>query len=652
VSAVPSAASELQQDDEIENFRIETQADALSVANEAADTEASTEVKANIRVSAVSPGQNTQIPRPVWTPTLRLKDKADGVSSKPLTLESQNEFGIPILDDDQWGILAEGGPSPFCPDTSLTARSSSGNGENHASTGMHFCSEGADECYYLDDCFVIDPEAADSIKAEEDLDAVGAGIDDLTQDDIIIDSEAADPCHIETSRERLKVTDTETDGIGSALVSNADVKSKLALAAEDRPQISADPCRPVQETSEAASRVRNGAEVKPQCSHKELPQVPIDLNKPSLAAVLGSWWDEEGSHYEVTFDRDSSSSCCVKTTRPGGVVLTTAALIHFARRNSRFRMGSIVWGGAFALVTPLEHADELRWTSSFKGNGKEFVWTRHQASCSRQQSEQGFIRGKSGKGIWRPRAVESTKANDLDDNLVHTESMAKNATTDSCCVDRRQISLELFEHETDEVVADVSGGAKSESSLSEEEPPRESVDLTKPTLEVVLGFWWDTVGSYYEVAFNKGCSSSCSVKTFLPGGVVRSTKGLIRIARPRSRFPSGSIVWGEAFVLDTPIRSADELKWIKSRTGKPHRGKGKDFLWTRHEEEGNCSESEPEQGQECIRRDNVGKAVWRSRTARSKTSGQKSTKTKTSVACRRVQAHNGIWRVIRKEVDE
>jgi len=99
-----------------------------------------------------------------------------------------------------------------------------------------------------------------------------------------------------------------------------------------------------------------------------------------------------------------------------------------------------------------------------------------------------------------------------------------------------------------------------------------------PGLDVVLGSWWDAQHSFYEVAFDVGSSSSCSVKTTRPDGRRVHTRDLIHQrptkARRKLLAPVGTIIWSNNFALQTPLRSSNTLCW-KSLSG------GKSFVWTR-----------------------------------------------------------------------
>jgi len=99
------------------------------------------------------------------------------------------------------------------------------------------------------------------------------------------------------------------------------------------------------------------------------------------------------------------------------------------------------------------------------------------------------------------------------------------------------------------------------------------IDDWPPRLDIVIGSWWDAQDSFYEVAFDWGSTSTCSVKTTRPYGRRVHTRHLIH--QRSNRAPEGTIVWGNSFALQTPLQSPDALCW-KSLTG------GKDFIWMRH----------------------------------------------------------------------
>lgn len=198
-------------------------------------------------------------------------------------------------------------------------------------------------------------------------------------------------------------------------------------------------------------------------------------------------------------------------------------------------------------------------------------------------------------------------------------------------------------------------------------------------LNAVLGSWWDAKLSFYEVCFDKESNSSCYVKTTRPAGVVRETNGLIRMGQVRGK-TLGRVIWGSAFILETPIKNPNRLQWRSIRGGK-------DFMWTRELEdeedaEGGAEESwqiaspvEADQGsesqapepemqppitnEECTSfsehwgKRSIQKRVWRAVDGKPLVAAKpgESSKTPSEVAaapCRRTKGRNGAWRVLDK----
>jgi hypothetical protein len=93
--------------------------------------------------------------------------------------------------------------------------------------------------------------------------------------------------------------------------------------------------------------------------------------------VLGSWQDQRGSCYEVTFDnvKATSSGCTVQTIRPDGSTLSTRGLIRcgWIKGYSEKR---ITWQGQY-ILEPVS-ANEIRWISAKRGTRDKnaFRWTR------------------------------------------------------------------------------------------------------------------------------------------------------------------------------------------------------------------------------------------------------------------------------------
>jgi len=128
----------------------------------------------------------------------------------------------------------------------------------------------------------------------------------------------------------------------------------------------------------AKNRNRKAAEEIEPCSNNEVKQkvsrTPAEAPPtPNLDVLIGCWWDEKDSFYEVTFDEGTTSSCHVKTTRPGGAVRETAALIRVGQVRGK-SAGRIIWGSAFVLEMPVECPDLLQW-KSVRG-GRDFSWIR------------------------------------------------------------------------------------------------------------------------------------------------------------------------------------------------------------------------------------------------------------------------------------
>lgn len=201
------------------------------------------------------------------------------------------------------------------------------------------------------------------------------------------------------------------------------------------------------------------------------------------------------------------------------------------------------------------------------------------------------------------------------------------------------------------------------SSQIQEEP-------VLPRLSAVLGNWWDDKGSYYEVFYDDGTTSTCYVQTTRPGGAVRGTKALIHIGQVKGR-PAGRILWGSTFVLETPISDPRSLDWYSIRGGK-------DFKWTRAATQGdsrNTPSSPSNKGKTAHKEkdiaspaqnknskpDNTGgawhpkgfaqKRVWRAVPETQTASAKSPAKTPSEVAaspCRRVKSHSGVVRIIKK----
>jgi len=200
--------------------------------------------------------------------------------------------------------------------------------------------------------------------------------------------------------------------------------------------------------------------------------------------------------------------------------------------------------------------------------------------------------------------------------------------------------------------------------------------LSLPSLELVVGCWWDAKESYYEVTFDEGTTASCHVKTTRPGGVVRETKALIRAGQVRGK-QVGRILWGSAFILELPVTKTDQLEWRSIRGGK-------DFSWMRqvekeqphelatepspetvsaelHAQLGSQEQAEPKPAERAAassreKADAEGKRrVWRAvhdkQAPRSTAQSKGTSKTPSEVASaprRHVQARSGEWRVIDK----
>jgi len=195
-----------------------------------------------------------------------------------------------------------------------------------------------------------------------------------------------------------------------------------------------------------------------------------------------------------------------------------------------------------------------------------------------------------------------------------------------------------------------------------------------PGLDVVLGCWWDSKNSLYEVTFDENTIASCHVKTTRPGGVIRETSALIRVGQTRGK-SAGRIIWGSAFVLELPVVNPDQLEWRSIRGGR-------DFSWTRCVEEqdkplelvlephhdmvalelhaqldSGVVDTEPEEPQFTC--DSDSRSAWKSSTHRrvwrAVQSGDETVeapRTPSEVASaptRRVQARSGEWRVIDKK---
>jgi len=121
--------------------------------------------------------------------------------------------------------------------------------------------------------------------------------------------------------------------------------------------------------------------------------------------------------------------------------------------------------------------------------------------------------------------------------------------------------------------------AASSSTSSRSRPQKSALNLNPletERLDCLLGCWFDAKDSFYEVTFDAGTTTSCHVKTTRPGGAVRDTDGLIRIAPVKGKNQS-RIIWGSAFVLELPTVEPNYVQWTSIRGGK-------DFTWTRAEQ--------------------------------------------------------------------
>lgn len=204
-------------------------------------------------------------------------------------------------------------------------------------------------------------------------------------------------------------------------------------------------------------------------------------------------------------------------------------------------------------------------------------------------------------------------------------------------------------------------------------------DEASIALNAVLGSWWDAKLSFYEVCFDKESNSSCHVKTTRPIGGVRETRGLIRMGQARGK-TLGRVIWGSAFILETPIKNPNRLQWRSIRGGK-------DFMWTRETEdeedtEGVAEESwhiaspveadtgsvaqapelelqPPITNEECTSfseqrgKRSIQKRVWRAVDSKPLVAAKPdgSSKTPSEIAAaprRRTKARNGEWRVLDK----
>lgn len=204
-------------------------------------------------------------------------------------------------------------------------------------------------------------------------------------------------------------------------------------------------------------------------------------------------------------------------------------------------------------------------------------------------------------------------------------------------------------------------------------------DENSMALNAVLGSWWDAKLSFYEVSFDKESNSSCHVKTTRPVGGVRETRGLIRMGQARGK-TLGRVIWGSAFILETPIKNPNRLQWRSIRGGK-------DFMWTRETEdeedtEGGAEESwhiaspveavtgsvaqapkpelqPPITNEECTsfseqrEKRSIQKRVWRAVDGKPLVVAKpdESSKTPSEIAAaprRRTKARNGEWRELDK----
>lgn len=122
-----------------------------------------------------------------------------------------------------------------------------------------------------------------------------------------------------------------------------------------------------------------------------------DLGPTALAALLGTWYDEFQSKYELVEDPWGDPwSITVVTTRTNGNIRTTHGLINLERRQRR-----ITWGTAFSLDLGwiqrqgLCPPTDLKWLRVGGATRKHFVWKRE---------------SQARRAGWIPRTAQSSES--------------------------------------------------------------------------------------------------------------------------------------------------------------------------------------------------------------------------------------------------
>lgn len=92
-------------------------------------------------------------------------------------------------------------------------------------------------------------------------------------------------------------------------------------------------------------------------------------------------------------------------------------------------------------------------------------------------------------------------------------------------------------------------------------------------LHSVMGKWRDTKRSQYHVFLDSDDATTCTVRTTRPGGGIRVTRALIRLARGTNGNPF-RVMWGHGFELDGSQALQNQITWMSIHGGR-------DFQWTR-----------------------------------------------------------------------
>ena len=159
-----------------------------------------------------------------------------------------------------------------------------------------------------------------------------------------------------------------------------------------------------------------------------------DLGPTALAALLGTWYDEFQSKYELSEDPWGDPwSITVFTTRANGAFRTTHGLINLERGQRR-----ITWGACFSLDLDwirrqgLWPPTDLKWLRVGRAPRKHFVWRRESQARragwipSPAQSSEPDVPSAGSQEIalsyWLPGGTTKTKK---DETVVEVAKIAE-----------------------------------------------------------------------------------------------------------------------------------------------------------------------------------------------------------------------------------